>query len=85
MASSSPLTGVILVDCAKANATEGLAIAAERCGYGNDTARFQAALRAACSEMNVTPRDLADLVDDELSQWKPEPGIEVAPDTPNEL
>ncbi|MEA5448160.1 hypothetical protein VB780_06230 [Leptolyngbya sp. CCNP1308] len=85
MASSSPLTGVILVDCAKANATEGLAIASERCGYGDDTAQFQAALRAACSEMNVTPRDLADLVDDELSPWKPEPGIEVAPDTLNEL
>jgi hypothetical protein len=85
MASSSPLTGVILVDCAKANATEGLAIATERCGYGDDTAQFQAALRAACEEMNVTPRDLADLVDDELSQWNPEPGIEVAPDTMDEL
>lgn len=85
MASSSPLTGVILVDCAKANASQGLAIAAERCGYGDDTAQFQAALRSACSDMNVSINDLSDLVAGEPAQWRPEPGIEIAPDTPSEL
>lgn len=85
MGSSSPLTGVILVDCARANASRGLAIAAQQCGYGDDTAKFQAALTAACREMNVSPRDFSDLVSDELSQWKPEPGIEIAPDSLNEL
>lgn len=85
MASSSPLTGVILVDCAKANASQGLAIAAERCGYGDDTAQFQAALRSACNDMNVSINDLSDLVDGEPAQWHPEPGIEIAPDTPSEL
>lgn len=85
MASSSPLTGVILVDCAKANASSGLAIAAERCGYGTDTAKFQAALRSACSEMNVTINGLSDLDDEPSAQRYAEPGIEVAPDTLSEL
>lgn len=84
MASSSPLTGVILVDCAKANASQGVAIAAERCGYGTDTTSFQAALKAACSQMNVTINGLSDL-DDEQSQWRSEPGMEVAPDTLDDL
>ncbi|WP_035990396.1 hypothetical protein [Leptolyngbya sp. KIOST-1] len=85
MASSSPLTGVILVDCARANASEGLAIAAERCGYGSDTAKFQTALRAACSDMNVEIEGLSDLEDDEPAVVRAERGMEVAPDTPSEL
>ncbi|PZO44668.1 MAG: hypothetical protein DCF21_03295 [Leptolyngbya sp.] len=85
MASSSPLTGVILVDCARANASGGVAIAAERCGYGTDTAQFQSALKSACSEMNVTIDGLSDLDDEPSAPWHPAPGIEVAPDTPSEL
>jgi hypothetical protein len=85
MASSSPLTGVILVDCARANASEGLAIAAERCGYGNDTAQFQSALRSACSEMNIEVKGLSDLEDDEPAAVRAERGMNIAPDTPNEL
>jgi hypothetical protein len=85
MASSSPLTGVIWVDCARANASQGLAIATQCCGYGDDTAKFQAALKAACSEMHVAIDDLADLVDDRQPQWRPKPGIEIAPDTFNKL
>lgn len=85
MASSSPLTGVILVDCAKANASEGLAIATERCGYGNDTAQFQAALKAACGDMNIAIDGLSDLVDNKPTVLIPEPGEIVAPDSPSEL
>ncbi len=85
MASSSPLTGAILVDCARANASEGAAIAAERCGYGDDIDQFQTALRAACDAMNVAIDGLADLVEDRPNQWQPKPGIEVAPDTLGEL
>ncbi|PSR18372.1 hypothetical protein C8255_07775 [filamentous cyanobacterium CCP3] len=85
MASSSPLTGVILVDCARANASAGLAIAAERCGYGNDTAKFQTALKSACSEMNVEIEGLSDLEDDEPAVVRADRGMEVAPDTPSDL
>lgn len=78
MASSSPLTGVVLVNCAKANAEAGLAIAAERCGYGSDTEAFQTALKAACVEMGISIESLAE------TEQSPGPvitGIEVAPDT----
>ncbi|MGB3309282.1 MAG: hypothetical protein WBG32_12115 [Nodosilinea sp.] len=85
MASSSPLTGVILVDCARANASEGLAIAAERCGYGNDTAKFQTVLRSACSEMNVEIAGLSDLEDNEPAAVRAEQGMHIAPDTPSDL
>lgn len=85
MASSSPLTGVILVDCARANASAGVAIAAERCGYGSDTVGFQSALKSACSEMNVTIEGLSDLDDEPSAQRYSESGIEVAPDTPSDL
>ncbi|NMF85293.1 hypothetical protein [Nodosilinea sp. P-1105] len=85
MASSSPLTGVILIDCARANATRGLAIAAHQCGYGDDIAKFQAALRSACEAMNVSVDDFADLVADEPPQLPRSAGIEVAPDTPDDL
>jgi hypothetical protein len=85
MASSSPLTGVILVDCARANTSSGLAIAAQRCGYGDNIAQFQAALKAACQEMNTSIADFSDLVVAEQPQLPLEPGMEVAPDTPSEL
>jgi hypothetical protein len=54
MASASPLTGAVLVDCAKANVRAGLAIAAERCGYSSDVEAFQTALTAACTEMGIS-------------------------------
>ncbi|WP_242026567.1 hypothetical protein [Phormidium tenue] len=85
MASSSPLIGVILVDCAKANAKEGLAIATERCGYGDDTAQFQEALKSACGDMNIAIDGLSDLVDDKPTVLTPELGEVVAPDSPSEL
>ncbi|MGB5974310.1 MAG: hypothetical protein WBG38_13385, partial [Nodosilinea sp.] len=67
-------------------ASEGLEMATERCGYGTDTAKFQAALKSACSEMNVDIDGLADLVDDEPLITRSELlGLEVAPDTPSQL
>jgi len=74
-----------LIDCARANAKRGLAIAAHQCGYGDDTAQFQAALKSACEAMNVSVDDLADLVADNPPQLRRNPGIEVAPDTLDDL
>lgn len=85
MASLSPLTGVVLVDCARANAKEGVAIAAERCGYGSDAAGFQSALKSACDEMNVTVDDLSDLLESEQAQGQRPVGTEVSPDSINDL
>ncbi|MBE9141009.1 hypothetical protein IQ254_28060 [Nodosilinea sp. LEGE 07088] len=84
MASSSPLTGVVLIDCARANASKGLAIAAQQCGYGDDIATFQAALRSACHDMGISASELSDLVADEAT-WRPQPGIEISPESLDKL
>lgn len=62
MANASPLTGTVLVNCARANAKRGLAIAAERCGYGTDTEVFERSLIEACDEMGVSIDELAELI-----------------------
>jgi len=83
MASSTPLTGVILVDCAKANVENGVDVAAHQCGYGDDVAAFQSALKSACNDMNVDLKEFADLSIDKRVNHRD--GIEVYPDTPSDL
>jgi hypothetical protein len=81
--SSSPLTGAVLVDCAKANAEQGVETAAQRCGYGGDVAAFENALRSACADMDIDLQSFSDLsVDQELKRAR---GVEVAPDTAGNL
>lgn len=83
MTSSSPLTGVILVDCAKANVENGVDVAARQCGYGDDVSAFQKALKSACAEMNIDLKEFADLsIDKRVNQRD---GIEVYPDTTSDL
>lgn len=81
MAAQSPLTGVILVDCAKANAKNGPAIAAQRCGYGENVQSFRAALRTACDEMGVEADSLLDLLNEDQQSWSTQIGYDAAPDT----
>lgn len=61
MAASQPLTGVVLVDCAKANAAQGLNTAACQCGYDKDIAGFLNALKAAGEAMGIELQELKDL------------------------
>ena len=83
MASSSPLTGVILVDCAKANVDNGIDVAAHQCGYGDDTAAFQSALKSACADMNIDLKEFTELsIDKRVNQRE---GVEVYPDTTSDL
>jgi hypothetical protein len=84
MAASEPLTGVTLVDCARANAPQGLAVATQLCGYGEAYDSFQAALRKATDEMGVTFNELSDLLTDQDSIVMTE-GIEVSPESPEVL
>jgi len=65
MAANQPLTSIALVDCAKANATQGLAVAARLCGYDNKIADFQTALKKAGEEMGVTVTEIEDLITDQ--------------------
>ncbi|MEB3210355.1 MAG: hypothetical protein VKL39_03345 [Leptolyngbyaceae bacterium] len=64
MTSSSPLSGVILVDCAKANAKSGVAIAARQCGYETNIEAFQTELKKACADMGIEIDTLSDLISD---------------------
>lgn len=84
MASSTPLTGIELVDCAKANAEQGVAIASHQCGYGPDTDHFIDALKKACGDMGITISGLEDLIT-EQQRIISTGGTEVAPDSPSEL
>jgi hypothetical protein len=61
MASSEPLQGLELIDCAKANGHEDIASAAERCGYSNDLEAFEQALRRAGEAIGVEIQNFNDL------------------------
>jgi hypothetical protein len=84
MASSQPLKGLELIDCAKANAQQGITTAAELCGYGSDLNTFELELKEACQNIGVEVKELNDLITDQ-QMIKQGMGIEIAPDTPSEL
>lgn len=84
MASQTPLKGIELVDCAKANAKQGLETAAGLCGYGGDTSAFSQELKQACQSIGVDIDELSDLITDQQTVMR-DGGVEVAPDTPSEL
>ena len=84
MASQTPLKGIELVDCAKANAEQGVGTAAELCGYGEDVGMFSQELKQACQDIGVDIKELNDLITNQETVVG-EGGIEVAPDTPSEL
>ncbi|NJL83723.1 MAG: hypothetical protein HC890_13715 [Chloroflexaceae bacterium] len=84
MPAQEKLTGLELVDCAKANAKLGLTTATENCGYGQNSEEFFAGLQAACQHMGIDINELGDLVTPQ-QRLKEGNGIEIAPDTPSEL
>lgn len=84
MASPTPLQGTDLIDCAKANAKQGIETATYLCGYGKDINTFQKALKQACHNIGVEIQELSDLITDQQAVMS-RGGIEIAPDTPSEL
>lgn len=83
MAAPTPLEGITLIDCAKANAKQGLEESAAQCGYGEDLNTFKQKLIQACQDIGVDIEQLSDLIT--TPQLVKEPGVEIAPDTPSEL
>jgi hypothetical protein len=61
MESSKPLKGLELIDCARANGNESIAIAAERCGYSNNTEMFEEELEKAGEAIGVEIQNFSDL------------------------
>ncbi|MGC1309968.1 MAG: hypothetical protein WA885_22300 [Phormidesmis sp.] len=84
MAASEPLKGITLIDCAKANATQGAEEAARLCGYRSDVSGFRTALSQAGEEMGITLDDLDDLITDQFVVKRTQ-GLEIAPDSPQDL
>ena len=84
MASPTPLIGLELVDCARANANQGIETAAQLCGYGEDINAFSRELKLACDDMGVTVHELSDLITDQDNLIKIEGEI-VAPETSTQL
>ncbi len=80
MASPTPLKGLELVDCARANAKQGIETAANLCGYGQDINTFSRELKQACNDMGVTVNELSDLITTQDNLIKTEGEI-VAPET----
>ncbi|MGB3402415.1 MAG: hypothetical protein WBA77_06970 [Microcoleaceae cyanobacterium] len=84
MPAQKPLSGTELIDCAKANAKQGIKEAAYNCGYGEDLAAFQASLKQACEDIGVEINELSDLITDQQIV-KNKGGLEIAPDSPSSL
>jgi hypothetical protein len=84
MASPTPLTGLELVDCARANAKQGVETTAQLCGYGTNLEGFRHALEEACQHMRIEFHELSDLIKDQQIPLNMG-GIEVAPDTNSQL
>ena len=85
MASSIPLQGTELVDCARANAKQGIETAALQCGYGDDLNTFSRELKAACEQMNLQVKELSQLITEQDMMLQIGGGEVVAPDTASEL
>lgn len=79
------LQGIELIDCAKANAKQGVEIAAKQCGYERDTDLFRENLRKACQQIGVDLNELSDLVTDQQLAKEKRKTVEIAPDTTSEL
>ncbi len=85
MASPTPLQGTELVDCARANAKQGIETAALQCGYGEDLNTFARELKQACEQMNLQVKELSELITDQEMLLQLGTGEIVAPDTASEL
>ncbi|MCL6436670.1 MAG: hypothetical protein K6T90_21165 [Leptolyngbyaceae cyanobacterium HOT.MB2.61] len=83
MTTLDPLHGAELIDCARANGTFGVQVAAERCGYGHSLEEFEQALKQACDSIGVEFRGFNDLVKPLESEQ--DLGVVIAPDTTNQL
>ncbi len=79
------LRGIELIDCAKANASRGVAYAAKQAGYQEDISLFRESLNQACKRIGVDISNLQDLVTDQQKVRKGVNLTEVSPDSMVEL
>ncbi len=75
------LQGIELINCAKANAKQGLMVAAKNCGYDDDTELFIKNLHQSCQEIGIYINELNDLITDQQIAKENRKVLEIAPDT----
>jgi hypothetical protein len=83
MTSQVPLHGTELIDCAQANANQGIKVAAQQCGYHDDITTFERELTVATAHIGVKINSFQDLI--KITEIGQEHGIEIAPDSDTKL
>lgn len=79
------LQGIELIDCAKANAKQGVAIAAKQSGYDQNIGLFVENLHKACQQIGVNIDELEDLITDQQIAKEERKVMDVAPDSVSDL
>ena len=79
------LQGIELINCAKANAKQGSAIAAQRSGYGENIGLFVENLNTACQQIGVDINELDDLITDQQIAKENRKVMDISPDTSSSL
>lgn len=57
-----PLTGEALINCAKANAYQGITAVTQLCGYASDVDGFRSAVKQQMDEMGIESESLQKLI-----------------------
>ena len=79
------LQGIELIDCAKANAKQGVEVAAAQSGYDKNIGLFIENLHVACQQIGVNINELDDLITDQQIAKENRHVEEVAPETTSDL
>lgn len=79
------LQGIELINCAKANAKQGVEVAAFLSGYEKNVGLFVENLHTACQQIGVDINELEDLITDQQIAKENRHVEEVAPETLSDL
>lgn len=79
------LQGIELINCAKANAKQGVVVATKQSGYKENLELFKENLTKACHEIGVNINELDDLITDQQVAKEKRKVMDISPDTTTEL
>ncbi len=79
------LQGIELINCAKANAKQGVEEAANLAGYDKNIGLFIENLHKACQQIGVNINELDDLITDQQIAQESRTVKEISPDTNSDL
>lgn len=79
------LQGIELINCAKANAKQGIKVAAKRSGYDENTGLFIENLNKACQQIGVNINELDDLITDQQIAQENRKVMDISPDSTSNL